>query len=181
VTTLAEKVLVLHHSLDEAALPHAFGGALALAWCTRRPRATSDIDVNIFVPASSAGLVLDALPPSVTHGRRDALRLERDGQARLHWDSTPVDVFLNTTDFHEAVMSRATFEPFGGEMVPFLACADLAVFKAFFDRRRDWADVEDMLVAGTVDADALVVALIDHLGPDDERIGTLRSIQSELG
>lgn len=177
MTSLAEKVVTLHRALDGGALPHAFGGALALAWCTRQPRGTSDIDVNIFVPTTSARRVLDALPVQVTRSGRDALRLEREGQQRLFWDETPVDIFLNTTDFHEAAMERASLEPFAGEMIPFLACRDLAVFKAFFNRRRDWADIEDMLVAGTIDVESVVTLLAQHLGPDDERIATFRSIE----
>jgi len=32
-------------ALDDADVPHAFGGALALAWCTQRARGTIDIDL----------------------------------------------------------------------------------------------------------------------------------------
>ena len=39
-------------ALDDARIPHAFGGALALAWCTQRARGTIDIDVNVFVDRS---------------------------------------------------------------------------------------------------------------------------------
>lgn len=176
MTSLAEKVVALHRALDAATLPHAFGGALALAWCTRRPRGTSDIDLNVFVPTSSVRQVLDALPPLVERTRSDAARLRREGQARLRWDTTPVDIFLNTTPFHEAAMRRVALEPFGGEMVPFLACSDLAVFKAIFDRRRDWADIEDMLAARSVDVEAVAAVLTQHLGADDNRIATLRSM-----
>jgi hypothetical protein len=181
VTSLAEKVSVLHGALDAASLPHAFGGALALAWCTRQPRGTSDIDLNVFVPASSTPLVLDALPPEVRGSRRQARELERHGQSRLHWDTTPVDLFLNTTPFHQAAMDRTSLEPFAGEMIPFLACSDLAVFKAFFDRRRDWADIEDMLVAHALDVDQVAALLAEYLGPDDQRIAKLREIQREVG
>ena len=180
MTSLAEKVLALHDACDLAGLPHAFGGALALAWCTRQARGTSDIDLNVFVPTSSVAEVLEALPSAVKAGRRGALLLERDGQARLHWDTTPVDVFLNTSTFHEAAMSRTSLEPFAGRMVPFLACDDLAVFKAFFDRRRDWADIEDMLVAGTIDVEVAVAVLVEHLGGDDHRVDKLRSMANEV-
>jgi hypothetical protein len=179
LTSIADKVIALHHALTEAELPHAFGGALALAWCTEQPRGTSDIDLNVFVPTSSVARVLDALPPEVARDRPRARVLEREGQVRLRWDDTPIDLFLNTSSLHEDAMQRVSLEPFVGEMLPFLACDDLAVFKAFLARRRDWADIEDMITARSVDVDAVVETLSEHVGPDDERIITLRTIETE--
>lgn len=179
MTTLADKVVALHHALDTAGLPHAFGGALALGWCTRQPRGTADIDLNVFVPARRSTTLRAALPSEVTWTAADTRQLKRDGQTRLFWDSTPVDVFLNTTDFHESVVERVSYEPFAGEMLPFLSCLDLAVFKTFFDRRRDWADLEEMLTAGSIDVDAVIVTLVDYLGSDDERIAKLRELEQE--
>ncbi len=99
--------------------------------------------------------------------------LARDGQTRLWWDGTPVDVFLNTSDFHAQVANRSRWESFAGSDVPFLSCSDLAVFKAFFNRTRDWADLEEMAVAGTLDVDRVVGVLVRYLGPDDDRLGRL--------
>ena len=42
---LVDKIVAVHDALERAGLAHACGGALALAWCTERPRGTSDIDV----------------------------------------------------------------------------------------------------------------------------------------
>jgi hypothetical protein len=179
VTTLAEKVVALHHALDEADMPHAFGGALALAWCTHQPRGTADIDLNVFVPRTAVSKVRAALPSDVSWTETDTRQLKGNGQTRLYWDTTPVDVFLNTTDYHESAGSRVSLEPFAGEMLPFLSCFDLAVFKAFFNRRRDWADLEDMLTAGSLDVDAVVETLATYLGPDDDRITKLQDLASE--
>lgn len=110
-----------------------------------------------------------------------ALDVEKDGQARLWWGTTPLDLFLSTTAFHDAAMERVRFELFAGRMVPFLACGDLAVFKAFFNHRRDWADMEDMVVAGSIDVEAVVSVLGDHLGEDDERVLNLRALGDEVG
>ena len=49
VPGIVEQILAIHGALGDARLPHAFGGALALAWCTQRARGTIDIDVNVFV------------------------------------------------------------------------------------------------------------------------------------
>lgn len=175
-TTLADKIVAIHRALDQAEVPHAFGGALALAWCTQRARGTIDIDVNIFVDSTQASAVVAALPAGVTWSTADLDLIERDGQARLWWDTTPIDVFLNTTEFHIQVAARARTEPFAGASVPFLSCADLAVFKAFFNRTKDWADLEEMRDAGTLDLDRVVGVLVRYLGPTDERVDRLRSL-----
>jgi hypothetical protein len=171
--SLADQLLAVHRSLDEASVPHAFGGALALAWCTQQARATIDIDVNVFVPPEQAEAVLRALPDEVTWSDVDVAAIERDGQVRVWWDDTPLDVFTNTTAFHDEVGRRVRWEDFVGQSVPFLDCRDLAVFKAFFDRTKDWADLEAMAEAGTLDVDAVVGVLARHLGPDDQRIERL--------
>lgn len=173
---LAQRIVALHDALERRAIPHAFGGALALAWCTQRARGTIDIDLNLFVPPEHASVVLGALPPGVRWDAADIARIDADGQVRLWWDDTPVDVFFNTTEFHAGVADRARVEPFLGVDVPFLACADLAVFKAFFDRTKDWADLEEMAAAATLDVDAVTAVLARYLGPDDARITRLRSL-----
>ena len=173
---LAAKMLAVNAALTTAGIDHAFGGALALAWCTQQARGTIDLDVNLFVGPDRAREVLSALPGEVLADDDDRGRLERDGQARLWWGTTPVDVFLNTTDFHERVAGRIRWEPFAGAMLPFLACQDLAVFKAFFNRTKDWADLEAMRDAGTLDIPAVAGVLTTFLGSDDDRIARLLSL-----
>ena len=157
-------------------MPYAFGGALALAWCTEQARGTIDIDVNLFVGVDQVPTALAALPAGVAWTEADLAVLERDGQARLWWDRTPVDVFFNTTDFHVRAAARARVEPFEGETVPFLACRDLAVFKAFFNRTRDWADLEAMADAGALDVEAVLGVLAHYLGVDDARLERVRAL-----
>ncbi|HKY15866.1 MAG TPA: hypothetical protein VJM33_13160 [Microthrixaceae bacterium] len=170
MTTLPEKIVELHVALDRAELAHAFGGALALAWCTERARGTIDIDLNVFVGVKELERVLAALPDPIDPTDEQHSLLERDGQARLWWDTTPVDLFLNTTDFHAAAARRCRWEEFLGTSIPFLSCDDLAVFKAFFDRTKDWADLEEMRAADSLDVDRVVGVLVRHLGPDDHRV-----------
>ena len=173
LTGLPRKIVAVHRALDAGRFAHAFGGALALAWCTERARGTIDIDVNVFVPAEHAGDVVAALPRGVHATPEQLEHLVRDGQARLFWDTTPVDLFLDTTEFHLQAAGRARWEDFGGEQLPFLACTDLAVFKAFFDRTKDWADLEEMAAVGALDVDRVLGVLVRYLGPDDHRIDRL--------
>jgi hypothetical protein len=95
---------------------------------------------------------------------------------RLRWGATPVDVFTNTTEFHLAAADRAIVHEFASHAVPFLSCSDVAVFKAFFNRTRDWADLEEMVRAGTLDADLVIGALVHYLGADDERVEKLDAL-----
>jgi hypothetical protein len=173
---LPQKMIAIHDHLRDAGIDHAFGGALALAWCTQQARGTIDVDVNVFVGPERTDEALAALPPGVVATAEDRALLARDGQARLWWDTTPVDVFLNTTDFHEGMSARVRWEPFAGVELPFLACEDLAVFKAFFNRTKDWADLEAMQEAGTLDVPAVVGVLATFLGSDDDRIARLLSL-----
>lgn len=178
---IVEKIVGLHGALHRAGLPHAFGGALALAWCTERARGTVDIDLNVFVDAERAAEVIEALPAAVRRSDADAATCAHDGQVRLWWGRTPVDLFTDTTDFHRDAAQRVVRHRLGSHLLPFLGCGDLAVFKAFFDRTRDWADLEEMAAAGTLDVDHVVATLARYLGPDDPRIGRLRGLTRRSG
>lgn len=170
---IPEKMQHLHRALRSAEIAHAFGGALALAWCVGEVRATMDIDLNVFVPVERRAEVLAAMPDGVTWRDDDVAALDRDGQARLFWGRHPVDVFLNTTTFHQQAAQRVRWEPLLDDELPFLACADLAVFKAFFSRGKDWVDLGDMLAAGSFEVVDVIGVLAAHLGPDDERVDRL--------
>ena len=173
---LPDKIVAVHRALAVADIAHAFGGALALAWCTQRARGTIDIDINVFAGVDQVDALLAALPSAVVWTDDDRRLLERDGQVRIWWDTTPLDIFMNTTEFHEQAARRARLEEFAGAAIPFLSCADVAVFKAFFNRTKDWADLEEMQAAGTLDLDRVIGVLVRYLGADDERIRRLLAL-----
>lgn len=171
---LAERLVVLDRALTHARLPHAFGGALALAFAVEHPRATADIDVNIFVPTDDTETVLDALPDGVAVTASDRRRLELDGQTRLWWDHTPVDVFLSTHDFHDHAARRVVTHPFAGSVLPFLHPTDLVVFKAMFDRPKDRVDITSVVEARTADLDEAQRWIDDLVGADSANAIHLR-------
>ena len=80
------------------------------------------------------------------------------------------DARCNHDPFHEQLADRVRWEPFAGEQLPFLACQDLAVFKALCNRTEDWADPEAMAAAGSLDPPAVIGVLVPFLGPNDQRI-----------
>ncbi len=167
--TLAERILELHRALADERIPHAFGGALALAYWTQEPRGTRDIDVNVFVPATESGPILEALPAGVATPEGTAEQIARDGQVRLWWDETPVDLFFNNVPVHDEAARNTRTVPFAGTEIPILGPVELAVFKAMFDRTRDWADIEAMIAAETLDLEAVRATLTTMIDSDDER------------
>ena len=173
---LPEMMLAIHRRLRRAGIDHAFGGALARGWCTEQARGTVDVDLNVFLGPEGTDEALAALPRDVVATPDDRILLVSEGQARLWWDTTPIDLFLNTTDFHDGLAGRVRWEPFGGIELPFLSCTDLAVFKAFFNRTRDWADLEAMRDGGTLDVPIVAGVLATYLGGDDERIARLLAL-----
>jgi hypothetical protein len=178
MSELVEKLFTIHDSLTEAGLAHAFGGAIALAYCVEEPRGTRDLDVNIFIDASKAESVLASLPPGVRVRRKDVAKVKRDGQARLDWDGTPIDVFLNNIPLHDAVASSVVWVQLEGRQIPVLDCASLVIFKAFFDRTKDWADIEAVAIATPEDIEGAAATIADLVGEDDPAVEKLKSLAS---
>jgi hypothetical protein len=176
MSLLGERLLAVHRALDAAGFAHAFGGAIALAYCTGEPRGTRDLDVNIFVPASRSHDALDALPSAVSASAGDVATAREEGQVRVWWDDTPIDVFLNLHAFHAELSSRVVTVPFEGDQIPVLDCTDLAVFKALFDRTRDWADIEEMVEAGTVDQNRAIAEIMRISGEEHPAVTRLRTL-----
>lgn len=166
MSLLARRLIDVHDALSAAKLPHAFGGAIALAYCTQEPRGTRDLDVNVFVDPSRAADVFAALPTTVTVARSDIEEAEREGQVRVWWQDTPIDIFLDIHSIHEEVARGVRQVPFMERTIPVLGCAGLAVFKALFDRTKDRADIEAMMEVGALDVPMTVAWLERLVGPD---------------
>ena len=176
---LSERLVEIHRALAAARIPHAFGGAIALAYWTLDPRGTSDIDVNIFVPATGSSRALDALPEGIEQPPGLAEVIARDGQVRLWWDGTPVDLFFDNLPVHEDAARTRRRVPFQGVEIPVLGPVELAVFKVMFDRTRDWADLEAMAEMGSLDLDAVRATLLTMLAEDDPRFARLEALGGE--
>ncbi len=176
---LPDKVIAIHEALRGSKVPHAIGGALALAYYAT-PRATIDIDVNVFVPAKVWRDVIDALGPlGVMTEDLDSAALERDGQCRLWWGDNPIDLFFAYDPIHAEMRKEARRVPFGGVTIPILAPEHLAVCKAMFDRRKDWLDIEQMLIADEeLDVDVVEGWLERMVGKQDPRMQPLAELKA---
>lgn len=179
--SLPDQIVAIHEEFAAAKTPHALGGAIALAYYAE-PRATIDIDLNVFLPVERWHEVADALAPlGVKVEDLEPAALERDGQCRLWWGRTAVDLFFSYDEIHEQMRGKARQVPFADTTIPILSPEHLTVCKAMIDRVKDWLDIEQILVG----ADDLDVAEIEGwlermAGPEDPRLKRLRELKAEL-
>jgi hypothetical protein len=179
---LGDKIAAVAEKLVQEQIEYAFGGALALAYYGV-PRATVDIDVNIFVLPSEFASVARALSPLGVQANAAAhARVKRDAQVRLFWNETAIDLFFAEDKFHvNAEMRRRNVE-FGDVMIAVLAPEDLMVCKVVFDRKKDWLDIEQMLLAtaGELDIDDVRAWVVAIVGADDRRVARFDRVVREI-
>jgi len=173
VLSFDDRVQRVARTLEDAGIPHAFGGAIALAYWTHEPRGTRDIDINVFVAPETCETVLEHLPDGITYDKASIETIKRDGQVRLWWEDTPVDLFFSNLPIHDDAARHRHQVPFEGRTIPVLGPFELSFFKAMPDRTRDWADIEEMLSARSFDPDRLAILVREHVGDDDPRLNRL--------
>jgi len=168
--SLSEKLVAIHDALDGDQLPHAFGGAIALAYYGE-PRTTVDVDCNVFAPADVLDRVERVLSPlGIDFGGLEPRCVVEAGLARGHWGRNPVDLFFSYDPFHDAMQAAARRVPFGDVFIPILGPEHLVVCKAMFDRPKDWLDIPQVLVGVEgFDANEVRRWLDAMAGSDDER------------
>jgi hypothetical protein len=140
-------VLLLTSAFERAGIPYAVGGAIALAYYAE-PRATKDIDVNIFLPETEAERVLQIVMSLGAQFdlERMTMRIRNEGQVRLPWDPVPeIDLYFSTVSFHDSCQTRARRVPFDGGDIMVLSGEDLAICKIIFNRPKDWPDLRQMV------------------------------------
>jgi hypothetical protein len=60
--------------------------------------------------------------------------------------------------------------------VPVLDCASLVVFKAMFDRTKDWADIEAVAERSPAQVEAAAEVVVELVGEDDPACERLAAI-----
>ncbi len=174
--TAVDVARMVADALDRRGLSYAVGGAIALAFYTA-PRATIDVDVNVFVsPDTDLDRVLSALGEMgfVPGEDRDSLgRHARDeGQFRGYASGFRVDVFVPVIPYYAELETRRRQVSLLGRPLWILDANDLAVLKMMFFRRKDLADVEAILRDQGPSLDRAYVRrrLIELTGAGDERV-----------
>lgn len=179
-TRLAEKIAAIAAALQRSSVPHAFGGAVALAYYAE-PRATIDIDLNLFVSADKSEPVLRLLAGLGGDVSTAAPQIARNDQCRVFWGVTPLDLFFADLPLHDAMARSVRRVPFLDGEIPILAAEHLMVCKALFNRPKDWLDIEQMLIAvSDLRVPEVVRWMDERAGDDDQRTRRLRAMITEL-
>jgi hypothetical protein len=170
-------------ALDDAGLPYAIGGALALA-IAGVPRGTADVDVNVFVAEERVPDVIAALAKLGIDVPSTAIAQARDrGMFVGRWDRMRIDVFLPSIPFaHEAGRTRIRVTDDAGWSGWFLSAEALAVFKLLFFRGKDLVDLERLLaVRPELDTGYIRRAIVEMMGEDDARTRRWDAIVERFG
>ncbi len=164
--------IAIAKAFDAHRVPYAIGGALAYGyWAV--PRATLDIDVNVFVPRDGLAPVLAALDSLgiVVPAQRAQADSDARGMFTASFGEFRVDVFTPSIDFSwEAQRTRhkATVD---GYDLWFLSAETIAVFKLLFFRVKDRADLQRLVaVRPGLDAAKVRRHLVEMMGAEDERV-----------
>lgn len=183
---ILERTVDVHRRLREVGIDNAIGGALALAYHVDEPRGTLDIDVNISVSADRAREVLEALPADVPWDESTLAEITRADQVRIMWPvegfvPVPLDLFFMVDDLHEVVRRRAVTVPMLDAEIAIISATDLTIFKALFDRPKDWVDIQAMLDAhdSTVDLVEAIAWVSRIVGGEDPRVERLRDLRRD--
>jgi hypothetical protein len=171
--SLPEKVVAIDGALAAAKVPHAIGGAIALAYYSE-PRTTVDVDVNAFVPTDRWPAVREALAPLGVDVDIEESALERDRQVRLWWDRNPIDLFFSYDPLHDEMKESTRRVPFVDTRIPILGPEHLVICKAVLARPKDWLDIEAVLVVTEpLDVTAIESWLVRLVGREDDRLEKL--------
>jgi len=181
---LDEQIVAIERAFTAAGIPHAFGGAQALAYYGS-VRATHDIDVNVFLPATAAERVFAVLGGLGAAVQNPGLRMlaARDEQVRILWEGTPVDLFFAYDPLHQSSMRRRREVDFYGDSIHILSAEDLITYKATFDREKDWRDIATIVYAcdEPVDYDYVREWLERIDGPERRRLERFERVVASRG
>jgi hypothetical protein len=185
--TAAEVARDLADALQRNKIPYAVGGAIALGFYAP-PRATVDVDVNVFVlpgrgftralrVLSEAGFTPDSKPDALVRQARE------EGQFRGRVCGIRVDVFVPTVRFYADLKSRRREVVLLGRPLKILAAEDLLVLKLMFFRRKDLADAEAVLrdQGSALDRKVVRRRLVKLAGKNDERIRAWDDLIRDVG
>lgn len=174
-----DKLIAVHAALGREQIPYAVGGAIALGFYAV-PRATTDIDLNIFLPADEWPRVRDALMPLGAEAPLGP-KPNGDGEAKLTWEGREIHLFLSCDELHTAMAVAVRWVPFADTTIPIVSPEHLIVRKAMLNRPKDWLDIEQILVATSpFELSEVETWLKAMVGEQNPRFARLREIADGL-
>ena len=136
----------LAKELNARGQEYAIGGAIALGYWAA-PRGTIDVDVTLYWPPGKASECIWLLQEIGCEATSlEALQsIKENGFCRVSQDGLRVDVFLPTSPFYADAKERRQVVDLDGQAIVIWDAESLVVFKMMFFRRKDLADVEQVL------------------------------------
>ena len=165
----------LADALEEAQIPYAIGGAIAYGLYAP-PRATNDVDLNVFVAPEVLDPCFDALEKAGATLDRTGARssaAER-GDFTIRVNGMRVDVFVESIPLSASAGRRLKRAVLLGRPVMVLSPEDLVLFKLLFYRPKDINDVERLVrfQGRNLDREYVHRWLEDLVGKEDPRMAT---------
>lgn len=175
LASLVEAIASIVDHLEQAGVDYAIGGAVSYsAWA--EPRATRDIDLNLWVNDEQLDWAIDVLAAAGVRVDRAAARRDAEDRGMFlgHHGEYRVDVFVPSVPFYADALRLRRRVRLAHRDTWVLSPETLAVFKMLFYRPKDLVDVRRLLEVqrGQMDRAFVRRALADMLGPDDERVRT---------
>jgi hypothetical protein len=160
-------------ALEARGVSYAIGGALAYSFWGI-PRATMDVDINVFVELEAVDPVFSALADvgiAVDSGAARSATQSR-GMFEAMLGPVRIDVFLPSIPFSwesERTRKRQLLE---GHPVWVLSAEAIAVFKLLFFRPKDVLDLERLIAVQGPNLDRAYIRahITDMMGDDDVRV-----------
>jgi hypothetical protein len=169
-------------ALDAAGCEYALGGAIALGFWAA-PRGTLDVDVTLFLPPdkpSECVRLLQRTGCEVDAGQALS-SLSEHGFCHATFAGLRIDVFLPTVPFYESARQRRRQVLLADQPIMIWDAETLCIFKLMFFRRKDLADLEQLLrVQGShLDTDWVTQQIIAIYGQRDPRVSEWKSLLDE--
>jgi hypothetical protein len=171
-------------ALDACGQEYALGGAIALGYWAA-PRGTVDVDLTLFLPPdrpTACVSLLQDLGCLLTTAEAMA-SLGEHGFCRVEYGGVRVDVFLPTIAFYAAARDRRRIVKLGEQPIRVWDAETLVVFKMMFFRRKDIADVEQILLTQRESLDGTWIEdhLVQLFGRHDPRVSQWSALRKETG
>ena len=170
-------------ALDAVGCEYAIGGAIALGFWAE-PRGTLDINVTLFLPPDQPSNCVRTLQKINCEVKADQAipSLAEHGFCQVEFHGRRIDVFLPIVPFYDHARNRRKVVRLGNQSIKIWDAETLCVFKMMFFRRKDLADVEQLLrmQGGQFDRVWVLERLTELYGSRDPRISQWQELVREV-